>query len=88
MQADDATTRMMRYDAGKKSVGVAYLLWFFLGALGVHRFYLGSWGVGLLLLACTVFSVLTLHLSLLVTGAILVWDLFTIPGKVHRHTSS
>ena len=28
------------YDANKASVGVTYLLWFFLGLLGVHRFYL------------------------------------------------
>lgn len=28
------------YEAGRKSMGVAYLLWFFLGTFGVHRFYL------------------------------------------------
>ncbi|MEE2829812.1 MAG: NINE protein [Myxococcota bacterium] len=27
---------------------VAYLLWFFLGLLGVHRFYLGRWVSGLI----------------------------------------
>ena len=27
---------------------MAYLLWFFLGLLGVHRFYLGHIGVGIL----------------------------------------
>ncbi len=26
----------------KKSVAVAYLLWFFLGSLGIHKFYLGE----------------------------------------------
>ena len=43
-QASAAT--MMRYDANKKSIGVSYLLWFFLGGLGAHRFYNGRTGSG------------------------------------------
>jgi hypothetical protein len=31
----------------KKSVGLAYLLWFLLGALGIHNFYLGKILLGL-----------------------------------------
>ena len=62
----DATTRMMRYDSAKKSAGLTYLLWFFVGALGVHRFYLGQWGVGALMLACT----------------LLGWALFFIPNGI------
>jgi TM2 domain-containing membrane protein YozV len=31
-----------------KSTGVAYLLWFFFGGIGAHKFYLGRPGVGLL----------------------------------------
>ena len=36
----------------KKSTGIAYLLWFFLGSLGVHKLYLGKtgWGIAYLLL--------------------------------------
>ncbi|WP_082511775.1 TM2 domain-containing protein [Devosia sp. Leaf420] len=30
-----------QYDIEKKSLVVAYVLWFFLGYVGVHRFYLG-----------------------------------------------
>jgi TM2 domain-containing membrane protein YozV len=30
--------------APQKSVGTAYLLWFFLGVLGAHQFYLGRTG--------------------------------------------
>jgi TM2 domain-containing membrane protein YozV len=33
-----------------KSKTVAYLLWFFLGGLSVHRFYLGKVGSGILYL--------------------------------------
>jgi hypothetical protein len=36
-----------------KSKTVAVLLAFFLGGLGVHRFYLGSWGLGLVLVGLT-----------------------------------
>lgn len=33
-----------------KSKFVAYLLWFFLGLLGVHKFYLGKIGMGIVYL--------------------------------------
>ena len=35
---------------GSKDIVVAYLLWFFVGILGVHRFYLGHVGIGILYL--------------------------------------
>ena len=52
------------------SVGVAYLLWFFLGWIGIHHLYIGR-GVGIWIL-----SVITLQ------GLGLWWiaDLFLIPG--------
>ena len=31
-----------------KSKGTAYLLWFFLGLLGVHRFYVGKYFSGII----------------------------------------
>ena len=54
-----------------KSVPVAYLLWFLgaLGALGLHRFYLGRWITGLIWLVTG---------GLFMIGAII--DLFLIPG--------
>ena len=56
-----------------KSVGVAYVLWFFFGLLGIHHFYLGKTGRGLLWLF---------------TGALLtvgLWiDLFTLPAQVRQ----
>ena len=55
------------------SVGVAYLLWFFLGVIGAHRFYVGKLGTGLLYL---------------VTGGLFgvgwFFDLFRIPGLVRE----
>ena len=31
----------------KKSAGLAYLLWFFLGTLGIHKFYISKIGMGI-----------------------------------------
>ena len=76
---------MMLYDANKKSVLVAYLLWFFFGALGAHRFYLKRTGSGLIMLvifiATAVFSVV--GLGFFGAIALAIWilvDAFLIPG--------
>ena len=37
--ASNPAIQTMQYDALNKSVGVTYLLWFFTGAFGGHRFY-------------------------------------------------
>ena len=59
------------YPAADKSVGVAYLLWLFLGVFGVHHFYLGKVGRGIgYLLTC---AWLTIGLWI---------DLFTLPAQV------
>lgn len=36
------------YDAHRKSTGIAYVLWFFLGGLSAHRFYAGKVGTAIL----------------------------------------
>jgi len=57
-----------------KSKGVAYLLWFFLGIFGAHRFYLEKIGTGVLYL---------------LTGGLLgigwLIDLFTLGGQVDTY---
>lgn len=57
----------------KKEVWVAYLLWFFLGGLGVHKFYLQKMGMGILYIFTG---------GILLIGLLL--DLFTIPSQVRQ----
>ncbi|MDR7036587.1 TM2 domain-containing membrane protein YozV [Methylobacterium sp. BE186] len=55
------------------SVGVAYILWFCLGAFSAHRFYLGRTGTAILQILC----------NLVLIGFIWVLiDVFLIPGLV------
>lgn len=60
-----------------KEIGIAYLLWFFLGALGGHRFYVGDKGLGVLYL---------LTLGLFGVGVIV--DLFVLPSRVRRYNAA
>jgi TM2 domain-containing membrane protein YozV len=56
-----------------RSLGLAYVLWFFFGLLGIHQFYLGKVGRGILYL---------------LTGGVLgigwLIDLFTLPAQTRR----
>jgi TM2 domain-containing membrane protein YozV len=68
-----------------KSVGLAYLLWFFLGGFAVHRFYLRRAGSALVFLAVWWGGWASLSLGvgifLVIAGAIWLFaDLFLIPG--------
>ena len=70
-----------------KSVLVAYVLWFFLGWAGVHRFYLGKIGTGLFYLLMSILSISTFESGLgkfLLIVVFIGWfiDLFLIPSKV------
>jgi len=65
----------------RKSVALAYVLWFFLGYLGIHRMYCGRVTSGVVMLACTVVSALTFSLILghILSFIVAVWwliDLF------------
>ncbi|WP_114390415.1 TM2 domain-containing protein [Notoacmeibacter marinus] len=75
---------MMRYDANRRSTGVAYLLWAFLGALGVHRFYLKSNIIGAVILISTLLSFVTVGLTFIITAIILLIDLFMIPSLTRK----
>jgi TM2 domain-containing membrane protein YozV len=82
---------MSQNQANQKTPTVAYLLWFFLGGFGAHRFYMGRKGSGFgmlgLFIASTVLSVI--GIGLLGYLALMVWwvvDAFMIKGWFNATT--
>ncbi|KRM90833.1 TM2 domain-containing protein [Liquorilactobacillus cacaonum] len=61
----------------KKNTVVAYLLWFFLGTVGGHRYYFGKIGSAI---AMTLITVLTLGFGVIITGIWAIIDVFFING--------
>jgi TM2 domain-containing membrane protein YozV len=83
---------MMRYDANKKSVGVAYALWFFFGSLGAHRFYLKQTGTAVAMLIITLISIPFTFVGIGFIGLGVVWiwvivDAFLIPGIARAYNN-
>lgn len=83
------TAKMMAYDASKKSVGAAYLLWFFLGGIGGHRFYAGRVGSGVAYLILQILGWLTVALGvgLFFLGVVALWwiiDGFLLSGIIRQ----
>jgi len=77
------TRAMMLFEANKKTALVAYLLWFFVGILGGHNFYLKRTGI----------AVTQLILSITVVGLIITvfWvlvDAFLIPGWIRTQNNA
>jgi uncharacterized protein YgiM (DUF1202 family) len=83
----------------KKSAALAYGLWFFLGGLGIHKFYIGKTVMGvfyLLLLSGLIVGGLTgmsqeTELAMIIAGScglilgiLLLVDLFTIPRQIRK----
>ena len=71
-----------------KSMVLAFVLWLFLGGLGVHRFYLNRrHGLTILLLALVGVVFSAFGIGLLLLFPVFVWvliDLFRIPGWVRQ----
>ena len=87
---NDTSHQMMMYDAQKKSLGVAYLLWFFLGSLGAHRFYAGRTGSAIMQLIVWLVGWGTLIVGvgfvvLAIAGIWLLIDAFLLPGIIRTH---
>ena len=66
-----------------RSKAMALILWFFLGTLGVHNFYLGRTGIGITQLILTIVGWITVWIvigivPLLVVGVWLIIDFIMI----------
>ncbi|KLE33867.1 TM2 domain-containing protein [Aurantiacibacter luteus] len=81
---DDNLRTQLMFEAQRKSAGAAYLLWFFLGGFGAHRFYLGQTGTGIAQLLLGLLGWIPLFLGWLVLGIWWVVDAFLIPGIIER----
>lgn len=73
----------------EKSMAIAYILWFFLGMLGIHRFYLGRAGTGIfqLLLGIIGWATAMLLIGFIFLIPLWIWlivDIFLIPGMVRK----
>lgn len=80
------TLAMMQFQSNAKSTGIAYLLLFFFGTLGVHRYYLGKIGIGVLMTVCFIAG-LFLLVPLIVPAVIALYDLFTLPSQVRAYNA-
>ncbi|UTH14211.1 TM2 domain-containing protein [Macrococcus equipercicus] len=67
----------------KKSGPVAYLLWFFLGSLGVHRFYLGKPATAIVMIVVTL--LINWWMFFIPMAIWLIVDAFLIPGWLKKH---
>lgn len=81
---------LMAFQSSKKSMGVSYLLWFFFGCIGAHRFYNGRTGsgVGQLILFVLGWATVVIGVGFVLLGALGIWvliDAFLIPGWVKMH---
>jgi len=68
------STQISVTPAGKNML-VAYIIWFFLGGLGIHRFYLGRMKTGVAMLALSVVGALTVlfYIGILLLMVVGVW---------------
>jgi TM2 domain-containing membrane protein YozV len=76
------TRVLMLFEANKKSVVVAYLLWFFVGLFGGHNFYLKRIGVAVTQLILTITMV-----GMVITIVWILVDAFLIPGWVSNQNN-
>lgn len=83
---------MMMFEANKRSMMISYVLWFFIGGFGAHRFYNGKSGSAIAQLLMTIVGLLLLvvGIGLLLLIPVMIWvfvDAFLIPGWVRNHNN-
>jgi TM2 domain-containing membrane protein YozV len=88
-----ASPAQLQYVQAPASVGVAYVLWFFFGTLGVHKFYMGSVGSGLFYLVVGGIGWATIGagigaIPLGLVSLLCFIDMFTIPSQIKANYES
>jgi|AntDeeMetagen681_2_1112603.scaffolds.fasta_scaffold33946_1 TM2 domain-containing membrane protein YozV len=83
----EQTTQNITIQTEGKNLLAAYVIWFFLGTLGIHRIYIGRKGSGITMLVIFVLSLLSMiifvgALGFLVLGVWWLVDAALIPGMV------
>ena len=81
---DDNLRTQLKFESSKKSTGVSYLLWFFLGGFGAHRFYLGRVPSGVAQLLLCLLGWLPLFIGWAVLGIWWLVDAFLIPQIIEQ----
>ncbi len=69
----------------RKSTGAAYVIWFFFGILGGHRFYLGRNGSACVMLVLWLIGWVTFLIPWIAIGIWCLVDAFLIPGMIQEH---
>lgn len=91
-------SRMLMYQANQKSATSAYLLWFFLGFWGAHRFYCGKTGTAIVYVAIASVTVFLALITFFIGGvgafltAWILWiwqivDVFLISSWIREHNN-
>ncbi|UOQ46626.1 TM2 domain-containing protein [Gracilibacillus caseinilyticus] len=73
----------------ERNIALAYILWFFLGQIGIHRFYTGriASGITQLLLGIIGWGTTWLFIGWIPLVFLWIWlfiDIFLIPGMCRR----
>ena len=91
LSTDELTLIETRLANERKSVVAAYLLFLFLGGLGIHNFYLGRILLGVIELLLSLLGTILIFAAglgivfLIPLGILLFIDLFIIPGGIRKN---
>jgi TM2 domain-containing membrane protein YozV len=92
-------SKMLMYQANQKSATTAFLLWFFLGFWGAHRFYCGKTGTGIVYVSIALVTLFLALITFFISGAgalltawiLWIWqivDVFLISGWIKQHNNN
>lgn len=73
-----------RLNRDRKSKGITWLLWFFLGTFGVHNFYMKNNFLGALELICWALTIATCGASSFLLLGLLIYDAFKINSTINE----